>query len=245
MQGKTALVTGGSRGIGRAIALKLAKMGCNVAVLYAGNVQAAQSVSEEIEAMGVCSLALQCDVADENQVAESFRRVCEVLGTPDILVNNAGIVRDALAMRMSAEDFRLVLNTNLTGAFNVIHAALPLFLRRRSGRIINISSVSGLMGNVGQVNYASGKAGLIGLTKTIAREVASRGITVNAVAPGFIETDMTRSMSDTALKAGLASVPMGRIGSVEDVANAVAFLASDEAGYITGCTLKVDGGMYI
>lgn len=245
MQNKIALVTGGSRGIGRAIALRLADALCDVAILYAGNEAAAQETLDMIRERGVRALAVKCDVADEAQTASAWQQVCAELGTPDILVNNAGIVRDGLAMRMSAENFRAVLDTNLTGAFNMIHACLPSFLRRRSGRIINISSVSGMMGNPGQANYASSKAGLIGLTKTIAREVASRGITVNAVAPGFIETDMTRGMNEAALKAGLAAVPMGRIGSAADVANAVAFLASDEAGYITGCTLKVDGGMYI
>lgn len=245
MQGKIALVTGGSRGIGRAIALKLAEKGCDVAVLFAGNAAAADETIQEIEKKGVRAMRLQCNVADETQADAAFRQVCETLGTPDILVNNAGIIRDNLAMRMKAEDFRSVLETNLTGAFNMIHAALPLFLRRRSGRIINISSVSGMMGNAGQANYAASKAGLIGLTKTIARECASRGITVNAVAPGFIETDMTASMPEAALKAGVAAVPMGRIGKAEDVANAVAFLAGDAASYITGCTLKVDGGMYI
>ena len=245
MKGKIALVTGGSRGIGRAISLKLAECGCDVAVLYAGNAAAAQESVQAIQALGVRALAVQCDVADENQAEAAFRQVCQNLGTPDILVNNAGIIRDNLAMRMKAEDFRAVLDTNLTGAFNMIHAALPSFLRRRSGRIINISSVSGLMGNAGQANYSASKAGLIGLTKTIARECASRGVTVNAVAPGFIETDMTASMPESALKAGLAAVPMGRIGSARDVANAVAFLASEDAAYITGCTLKVDGGMYI
>lgn len=245
MQGKTALVTGGSRGIGRAIALKLADMGCNVAVLYAGNEAAALETLRMLQEKQVKALALRCNVDDGAQASAAFNQVCEVLGTPDILVNNAGIVKDGLAMRMSEENFRTVLDINLTGAFNMIHACLPAFLRRRSGRIINISSVSGLMGNAGQANYAASKAGLIGLTKTIAREVASRGITVNAVAPGFIETDMTRSMNAAALQAGVAAVPMGRIGSVEDVANAVGFLASDAAGYITGCTLKVDGGMYI
>lgn len=245
MKGKIALVTGGSRGIGRAIAIKLSEAGCDTAILYAGREDAARQTAADIEELGVRALAIQCDVADENQAAAAFKRVCAELGTPDILVNNAGIVRDALAMRMSAESFRAVLDTNLTGAFNMIHACLPLFLRRRSGRIINISSVSGMMGNPGQANYASSKAGMIGLTKTIAREVASRGITVNAVAPGFIETDMTRSMSESALKSGLSAVPMGRMGSPEDVANAVRFLAGDDAGYITGCVLKVDGGMYI
>ena len=245
MKGKIALVTGGSRGIGRAIALKLAEAGCDVAVLYAGRKDAAEETVTQLQGLGVRAICVQCDVSDENQAAAAFKQVSDELGLPDILVNNAGIVRDCLAMRMSAENFRAVLDTNLTGAFNMIHACLQGFLRRRSGRIINISSVSGMMGNAGQANYASSKAGLIGLTKTIAREVASRGITVNAVAPGFIETDMTRSMNEAALNAGVKQVPMGRMGRPEDVANAVRFLASDEASYITGCVLKVDGGMYI
>ena len=242
---RVALVTGGSRGIGRAISLKLAEAGCDVAVLYAGREDAANETVAAIEAMGVRAMAVKCDVADEQQTADAVKQVSDALGVPDVLVNNAGIIRDGLAMRMSAENFKAVIDTNLTGAFNMIRACLPLFVRRRSGRIINISSVSGMMGNAGQANYAASKAGLIGLTKTVAREVASRGITVNAVAPGFIETDMTKGMSEAALNAGLAAVPMGRIGKPEDVANAVNFLASDEAAYITGCVLKVDGGMYI
>ena len=245
MKGRIALVTGGSRGIGRAIALKLAEAGCDVAILYAGREDAAQETVSMLEEKGVRALSLRCNVADGAQATEAVKKVTEELGAPDILVNNAGIVRDALAMRMTTEDFRAVLDTNLTGAFNMIHACLPLFIRRRSGRIVNISSVSGMMGNPGQANYSASKAGLIGLTKTIAREVASRGITVNAVAPGFIETDMTRGMSEAALKNGLSAVPMGRIGQPEDIANAVRFLAGDEAAYITGCVLKVDGGMYI
>ena len=245
MKGKIALVTGGSRGIGRAIALKLAEASCDVAVLYAGREDAAKETAAAIEALGARALTVQCDVSDAQQAADAVKRVSEALGVPDVLVNNAGIIRDGLAMRLSAEDFRAVVDTNLTGAFNMIRACLPLFVRRRSGRIVNISSVSGMMGNAGQANYAASKAGLIGLTKTIAREVASRGITVNAVAPGFIETDLTKGMSEAALNAGMAAVPMGRIGRPEDVAHAVRFLAGEEAAYITGCVLKVDGGMYI
>lgn len=242
---KIALITGGSRGIGRAIALKLADEGCDVAVVYAGNEAAANATVDEIEEKGVRAAAFKCDVSDAAQAIDTVNQVIETLGTPDVLVNNAGIIRDGLAMRMKPEDFAAVIDTNLNGAFHMIRACLPAFVRRRSGRIVNIASVSGMMGNAGQANYAASKAGLIGLTKTVAREVAARGITVNAVAPGFIETDMTKSMSEAALKKGVEAVPMGRIGKPEDVANAVAFLASDAASYITGCVLKVDGGMYI
>ncbi|HIQ81624.1 MAG TPA: 3-oxoacyl-[acyl-carrier-protein] reductase [Candidatus Pullichristensenella stercorigallinarum] len=245
MKGKIALVTGGSRGIGRAIAVKLAQEGCDVAILYAGRKEAADETVSLLTAAGARALAVQCNVADEKAAEAAVKEVAQALGPIDILVNNAGIVRDGLAMRMSSEDFRAVLDVNLTGAFHMIRACLPQFVRRRSGRIINITSVSGMMGNPGQANYASSKAGLIGLTKTIAREVASRGVTVNAVAPGFIETDMTASMNESALQKGLSAVPMGRIGKPEDVANAVCFFAGDGAGYITGCVLKVDGGMYI
>ncbi len=245
MKGKIALVTGGSRGIGRAIAVKMAQEGCDVAILYAGRKEAADETVSMIEAAGARALAVQCNVADGAAAEAAVKEVSQTLGSIDILVNNAGIVRDGLAMRMSSEDFRAVLDVNLTGAFHMIRACLPLFVRKRSGRIINITSVSGMMGNPGQANYASSKAGLIGLTKTIAREVASRGVTVNAVAPGFIETDMTASMNEAALQKGLSAVPMGRIGKPEDVANAVCFFAGEGAGYITGCVLKVDGGMYI
>lgn len=242
---KLALVTGGSRGIGRAISLKLADDGCDVAVVYAGREDAANATVAEIGSKGVRAVGYKCDVSDATQVIDTVNRVMAELGVPDILVNNAGIIRDGLAMRMKPEDFAAVIDTNLNGAFHMIRACLPAFVRRRSGRIVNIASVSGMMGNPGQANYSASKAGLIGLTKTIAREVASRNITVNAVAPGFIETDMTKGMNESALKAGLAAVPMGRIGQPEDVANAVAFLVSDAASYITGCVLKVDGGMYI
>ena len=245
MNGKIALVTGGSRGIGRAIALKLAQDGCDVAILYAGRREAADETVALLEQAGSRALAIQCNVADGAAAEAAVKEVEAQLGPIAVLVNNAGIVRDGLAMRMSSEDFRAVLDVNLTGAFHMIRACLPQFVRRRSGRIINITSVSGMMGNPGQANYASSKAGLIGLTKTIAREVASRGVTVNAVAPGFIETDMTASMNESAQQKGLSAVPLGRIGKPEDVANAVCFFAGDGAGYITGCVLKVDGGMYI
>ena len=219
--------------------------GAHLAILYAGRKEAADETVALLEKAGHRALAIQCNVADGAAAEAAVKEVETQLGPIAVLVNNAGIVRDGLAMRMSSEDFRAVLDVNLTGAFHMIRACLPLFIRRRAGSIVNITSVSGMMGNPGQANYASSKAGLIGLTKTIAREVASRGITVNAVAPGFIETDMTAGMNEAALQKGLAAVPMGRIGKPEDVANAVSFLASDAAGYITGCVLKVDGGMYI
>lgn len=243
MRGKIALVTGGSRGIGRAIAMKLASSGADVAILYAGNAVAAQEVLRRIAESGVRAMAIACDVSDQAQVTSAYQQVKETLGAVDILVNNAGITRDRLAMRMRAEDFSRVISVNLAGAFHLIHAVLPDFVRRRSGRIINISSVSGLKGNAGQANYSAAKAGLIGLTKAIAREVASRGITCNAVAPGFVKTDMTAAMNEQALEAALAEVPMGRIGEAEDIAEAVAFLASEAAAYITGAVLPVDGGM--
>ncbi|MEF9974129.1 MAG: 3-oxoacyl-[acyl-carrier-protein] reductase [Clostridia bacterium] len=243
MRGKIALVTGGSRGIGRAIAMKLASSGADVAILYAGNAVAAQEVLRRIAESGVRAMAIACDVSDQAQVTSAYQQVKDTLGAVDILVNNAGITRDRLAMRMRAEDFSRVISVNLAGAFHLIHAVLPDFVRRRSGRIINISSVSGLKGNAGQANYSAAKAGLIGLTKAIAREVASRGITCNAVAPGFVKTDMTAAMNEQALEAALAEVPMGRIGEAEDIAEAVAFLASEAAAYITGAVLPVDGGM--
>lgn len=245
LKGKTAVVTGGSRGIGAAIAVSFAENGADVAVVYAGADERAAETVAKAKAFGVRAAAYKCDVADFALVEETFRRIGEDFGRIDILVNNAGVTRDKLLLQMTEEDFDRVLAVNLKGAFNTCKAVCRQMARAKSGRIINISSVSGLMGNPGQANYASSKAGLIGLTKTIAREVASRGITVNAVAPGFIQTDMTAGMNEAALQKGLAAVPMGRIGKPEDVANAVSFLASDAASYITGCVLKVDGGMYI
>lgn len=243
LNGKTALVTGASRGIGRAIALRLAEDGANVAVIYAGSADKAEAVVNEITALGVNAKAYRCNVADSAAVNETVKAVTNDLCKIDILVNNAGITRDGLMLRMKDEDFDAVLDTNLKGAFNMIRACYSGFIRKKSGRIINISSVSGIMGNAGQANYSASKAGVIGLTKSVARELASRGITCNAVAPGFIQTDMTENLGDN--NPLLNSIPLGRMGKPEDIAAAVAFLASDSAAYITGEVLKVDGGLAI
>ena len=243
LNGKTALVTGASRGIGRAIALRLAEDGANVAVIYAGSADKAEAVVNEITALGVNAKAYRCNVADSAAVNETVKAVTNDLGKIDILVNNAGITRDGLMLRMKDEDFDAVLDTNLKGAFNMIRACYSGFIRKKSGRIINISSVSGIMGNAGQATYSASKAGVIGLTKSVARELASRGITCNAVAPGFIQTDMTENLGDN--NPLLNSIPLGRMGKPEDIAAAVAFLASDSAAYITGEVLKVDGGLAI
>jgi len=243
LNGKTALVTGASRGIGRAIALRLAEDGAHVAVIYAGSADKAEAVVNEITALGVNAKAYRCNVADSAAVNETVKAVTNDLGKIDILVNNAGITRDGLMLRMKDEDFDAVLDTNLKGAFNMIRACYSGFIRKKSGRIINISSVSGIMGNAGQANYSASKAGVIGLTKSVARELASRGITCNAVAPGFIQTDMTENLGDN--NPLLNSIPLGRMGKPEDIAAAVAFLASDSAAYITGEVLKVDGGLAI
>lgn len=243
LNGKTALVTGASRGIGRAIALRLAEDGANVAVIYTGSADKAEAVVNEITALGVNAKAYRCNVADSAAVNETVKAVTNDLGKIDILVNNAGITRDGLMLRMKDEDFDAVLDTNLKGAFNMIRACYSGFIRKKSGRIINISSVSGIMGNAGQANYSASKAGVIGLTKSVARELASRGITCNAVAPGFIQTDMTENLGDN--NPLLNSIPLGRMGKPEDIAAAVAFLASDSAAYITGEVLKVDGGLAI
>ena len=243
LNGKTALVTGASRGIGRAIALRLAEDGANVAVIYAGSADKAEAVVNEITALGVNAKAYRCNVADSAAVNETVKAVTNDLGKIGILVNNAGITRDGLMLRMKDEDFDAVLDTNLKGAFNMIRACYSGFIRKKSGRIINISSVSGIMGNAGQANYSASKAGVIGLTKSVARELASRGITCNAVAPGFIQTDMTENLGDN--NPLLNSIPLGRMGKPEDIAAAVAFLASDSAAYITGEVLKVDGGLAI
>ncbi len=245
MNGRVALVTGGARGIGRAIALKLASLGADVAVLDAGALETTEQTAAEIRALGVKACAVRCDITDADQVAAAVKQVKDELGGVDILVNNAGITRDKLALRMSPEDFDAVINVNLKGTFLMIRALYADFMRKRYGRIVNIASIAGLMGNAGQANYAASKAGVVGLTKTIARELASRGVTCNAVAPGFIETPMTANMNQDALEAASKTIPVGRMGKPEDVAAAVAFLVGDDAGYITGAVLNVDGGFFM
>ena len=243
MEKKVAVVTGASRGIGAAIARELAAAGMYVVINYCGSEEKAQELKIEIEQNGGEASIYKCDVSDNVACKEFIGNVIAEYGHLDVLVNNAGITRDGLLMRMSEEDFDKVLDTNLKGTFHTIRAALRQMIRQRSGRIINMASVVGVSGNAGQANYAASKAGVIGLTKTAAREVASRGITVNAVAPGFIETDMTEVLPEKIKEASAAQIPLGKFGKAEDVANAVAFLASEDAGYITGQVLHVDGGM--
>ena len=240
---KAAVVTGGSRGIGRAVCLELAKGGANVVLCYAGNEAAANDTVAACEALGARALAVRCNGAEAGEVKALMDAAVQAFGRIDILVNNAGIARDGLLMMMKDEDFDAVINANLKGTFLCMKAVSRLMMRQRYGRIVNLSSVVGLRGNAGQVNYAASKAGVVGMTKSLAKELASRGVTVNAVAPGFIETDMTAAMTDAAKTATLASTPMQKLGAPEDVARAVAFLASDEAAYITGQVLAVDGGM--
>lgn len=243
LDGKTALVTGASRGIGRAIALRLAAEGARVAINYAGNVKAAEEVKAAVEAAGGAAILCQADISDSAAVEAMVADVVKEFGTIDILVNNAGITRDTLLMRMKDEDFAKVLDTNLKGVFYCTKAVAKLMMKKRSGRIVNMASVVGLVGNAGQTNYAAAKAGVIGFSKSAARELASRGITVNVVAPGFIGTDMTAGLPESVKEKTLAGIPLGKMGEPEDVANAVLFLASDQASYITGQVVNVDGGM--
>lgn len=245
LTGKVALITGASRGIGREIALTLAGYGATVIVNYMGSEEKARQVVEEIIQNGGSAEAVQCSVADYEACGRMITDMTGKYGHIDILVNNAGITRDNLVMRISEADFDDVLQTNLKGTFNTIKHMYRPFLKQKSGRIINMASVSGLLGNAGQANYAASKAGVVGLTKSVARELASRGITVNAVAPGYIDTDMTQAMSDSAKEAVMNQIPLKRAGTPKDIAETVAFLSSEKASYITGQVISVDGGMYM
>ena len=245
LNGKVALVTGASRGIGAEIAKTLARDGAFVIVNYNGSKERADAVVAEIQAAGGDAVAYQCNVSDYEACGEMIQELIADYGHIDILVNNAGVTKDGLLMKMSEADFDVVIDTNLKGSFNTIRHMSRYFLKQRAGHIINISSVSGVMGNAGQANYSASKAGVIGLTKSVARELASRGITCNAVAPGFIDTEMTDAMPESAKEQVKAQIPLQRTGSTKDIAETVAFLASDRAGYITGQVISVDGGMHI
>ncbi|PLT34243.1 3-oxoacyl-[acyl-carrier-protein] reductase [Bacillus sp. V5-8f] len=243
LEGKAALVTGASRGIGRAIALELARLGANVAVNYSGSEAKANEVVDEIKVIGRSAIAVQCDVSNAESVTSMVKSVIDEFGSLDILVNNAGITRDNLLMRMKEEEWDSVINTNLKGVFLCTKAVTRQMMKQRSGRIINIASIVGVSGNPGQANYVAAKAGVIGLTKTAAKELATRGITVNAVAPGFISTDMTDKLSEEVKEAMLKQIPLARFGDPQDIAGVTAFLASEAGSYMTGQTLHVDGGM--
>ena len=243
LEGRVALVTGASRGIGRAVAQRLARMGATVLVNYNGSLDRAMEVVQEIQEAGGRGEAICCDVSDYGACGRMAEEIIKKSAHVDILVNNAGVTRDNLILRMSEEEYDKVLDTNLKGAFNTIRHLSRYFLKQRGGNIINISSVSGVTGNAGQANYSASKAGLIGLTKSVARELAGKGVRVNAVAPGFIETEMTQALPEKAREAAVASIPAGRMGTVEDVARLVAFLAGKGADYITGQVICVDGGM--
>ena len=242
LKGKVAVVTGGSRGIGKAICLKFAEQGADIAFLYAGNTVKAEETLKELEGLGVKAKAYQCNVADADAVAAVVKEITKDFGGIQILVNNAGITKDKLVPMMKAADFDAVVDTNLKGTFYMIKGVYPLFMKQKSGKIINISSVSGLMGNPGQANYSASKAGVVGLTKSVAKELASRGVCCNAIAPGFIATEMTESLENDALK---EAIPMKRFGAAEEVAKLALFLASEHSDYITGEVIKIDGGIYI
>lgn len=243
LTGKTAIVTGGSRGIGRAVSVALAKAGANVAIIYAGNTAAAEETKKLVERCGAKAELFQCDVADEASVASMVKNVKKDFGSIDILINNAGITRDGLLMIMKEEDWNAVLQTNLTGVYHCTKAVSRIMMKQKAGAIVNLTSVVGETGNAGQANYAAAKAGVIGFTKAVAKELASRHIRCNAVAPGYVETDMTAFLTEEGKDAMLKTIPLGRPASADDVAQAVLFLASNEASYITGQVLNVDGGM--
>ena len=241
LKGKTAIVTGGYRGIGAAICKRFAEQGANIALLYAGNTQKAEETKAALQEMGVKAEAYQCNVADAEQVAAVCKQIIKDFGGADILVNNAGITKDKLVPMMKVPDFDSVVDTNLKGAFYMIKQLYPVFMKQKSGKIINISSVSGLMGNPGQTNYSASKAGLIGLTKSVAKELASRNVNCNAIAPGFVATDMTENLSEN--NALVDHIPMKRFAQPEDIANLALFLASDQSDYITGEVIRIDGGL--
>lgn len=245
LKDKIVFVTGASRGIGKAIALEMAQNGADVAICYSSDGEAAEAVCTEIRALGRDAQAYRCDVSDYQQCSDTVKAAIARFGKLDVLVNNAGITKDNLLLMMKEEEFDRVIATNLKGAFNMMKHAGAHFLKRKKGTIINIASVSGMMGNVGQANYAAAKAGLIGLTKTAARELAARGITCNAIAPGFITTDMTQQLTDKQRVAIIGTIPLKRMGQPEDIAHLAVFLASPLAAYITGEVIKVDGGIYI
>lgn len=245
LDGKTAIVTGASRGIGRAIALQLASEGANVVVNFSGSEQKASQVVEEIQNLGSQAIAVQANISDSDSVQQLMNAAQEQFGSIDILVNNAGITRDNLLMRMKEDEWDDVINTNLKGVFLCTKAVTRQMMKQRAGRIINISSIVGVMGNAGQANYVAAKAGVIGLTKTTARELASRNILVNAIAPGFITTEMTETLPEDVKSSMLTQIPLAKLGKPEDIAKAVVFLASDDASYMTGQTLHIDGGMYM
>ncbi len=243
MDAKTAVITGGSRGIGRAVALALSEQGANIAILYGGNVQAAEQTCAVIAQKGVKVKAYACDVSDFSACEHTIGKILEEFGQVDILVNCAGITADNLCMRMKEDEFDRVIDVNLKGTFNMIRHLSAHMMRRRYGRIINFSSVMGIMGNAGQANYAASKGGIIALTKSVAKELAARGVTANAIAPGFIETDMTSKLSDKLKEEYVAHIPAKRVGKPEEVAQLVLFLASDAAAYITGAVIPIDGGI--